>query len=803
MATITWIGGTSTDSGTAANWSPASIPTVGDVALFNNSSLVDCAWTLTSSGTLTVDEIIIEDSFLYQVILNASPVIKGMYLGGILNAGTNGTVTFQHGTAPNYFGSYKTYNERFLLLGNNASYVGNIIFSFMGATTPITKFDDGSHPIVRLNSGKFAPDYVVPTGTSGKASFVGLTVASSFEPEGAFVDNDRLKVFDFTTFDATSVDTVNFGLATAEFTASSSGVVLPTHNATGYSSTFQAYYRKIVLKANTHGDKILLADNTFISVEEFEIDDGCMLVGPKNLDSQGSDIRSIVSPKIRGSWSYSQISPGIYRSPRHASGPIDLINGNVHITGKLNVDGLIDPTGLELDPVSSNPGGVTANTLWLNSADSNKLYHGSTEVGTGTGAQGPAGPQGPAGNDGADGADGSNGATGSTGPAGPTGATGPQGSAGADGNTIDISALTANTAIADADLLLLDDGANGTNRKITFTTIKNWIKGYGVMSGRNGGVNQLRIRDSRDDGDVHPNEFSDKAVSFDFTNHITGSPNYWDSVMTMKGWSDNYRAWQIWSSASSGSQSVDTVPLFFRSGEEDVQNGWGQVKEILTFPGTAPRVDGAANQILQTNGNGVLSWASLPAGGGGTPSGVAGAIQFSDGSAFASDDANLHYDDANNRLGVGTNAPQHTLHVDGAGNFPMRIQGDQGNFRVNEFGHLHIQNDNSNPIDGATIDSPLWQVGQRDGGQFDIAFGALSTQLVSYNDQLLVLQRAGNSATGAKQIGFLGATPVARQSVVDPLAAGFNPPAATANELALQTSLDSIIAALQALGLFA
>ncbi len=435
MATITWIGGTSTDSGTAANWSPASIPTVGDVALFNNSSLVDCAWTLTSSGSLTLDEIIIEDSFQYQVILNASPVIKGMYLGGILNAGSAGAITFKHGSAPNYFGSYKTYNERFVLLGNNASYVGNVIFSFQGLTTPVTKFDDGSHPILRLNTGKFAPDYVVPTGTSGKASFAGLSAltGSSFEPEGAFVDNDRLKVFDFTIFDATSVDTVNFGLATVEFTASSSGVVLPTHNATGYSSTFQAYYRKIVLKADTHGDKILLADNTFISVEEFEIDDGCMLVGPKNLDSQGSDIRSIVSPKIRGSWSYSQISPGIYRSPRHASGPIDLINGNVHITGKLNVDGLIDPTGLELDPVSSNPGGVAANTLWLNSADSNKLYHGSTEVGTGTGAQGPAGPQGPAGNDGADGADGATGATGATGPAGSTGPAGPQGQTGATG----------------------------------------------------------------------------------------------------------------------------------------------------------------------------------------------------------------------------------------------------------------------------------------------------------------------------------------------------------------------------------
>ena len=88
--------------------------------------------------------------------------------------------------------------------------------------------------------------------------------------------------------------------------------------------------------------------------------------------------------------------------------------------------------------------------------------------------------------------------------------------------------------------------------------------------------------------------------------------------MTMKGWSDNYRVWQLWSSAASGSQSVDEVPLWFRSGEEDVQAGWGDTKQVLTFAGTAPNVDGSNGQVLQTNGSGVLSWASV-SGGGGAP----------------------------------------------------------------------------------------------------------------------------------------------------------------------------------------
>jgi hypothetical protein len=47
------------------------------------------------------------------------------------------------------------------------------------------------------------------------------------------------------------------------------------------------------------------------------------------------------------------------------------------------------------------------------------------------------------------------------------------------------------------------------------------------------------------------------------------------------------------------------------------------------------------------------------------PSGVAGAIQFSDGSAFASDASNLFWDDTNNRLGIGTNAPTARTHIRG------------------------------------------------------------------------------------------------------------------------------------------
>tara|TARA_A100001201_G_scaffold137184_1_gene126833 strand:+ start:1783 stop:4341 length:2559 start_codon:yes stop_codon:yes gene_type:complete len=50
------------------------------------------------------------------------------------------------------------------------------------------------------------------------------------------------------------------------------------------------------------------------------------------------------------------------------------------VNGKLTVTGLIDPTGLELTPVASNPGNTAANTLWLDSGASNALKHGANTV---------------------------------------------------------------------------------------------------------------------------------------------------------------------------------------------------------------------------------------------------------------------------------------------------------------------------------------------------------------------------------------------------------------------------------------
>lgn len=83
-----------------------------------------------------------------------------------------------------------------------------------------------------------------------------------------------------------------------------------------------------------------------------------------------------------------------------------------------------------------------------------------------------------------------------------------------------------------------------------------------------------------------------------------------------------------------------------------------------------------------------------------SPSGVSGAIQFSNGSAFASDAANLFWDDTNNRLGIGTNAPSATTHIKGSGSTSattsLLVQNSGGTewFKIRDDGQINISTTN-------------------------------------------------------------------------------------------------------------
>jgi hypothetical protein len=84
----------------------------------------------------------------------------------------------------------------------------------------------------------------------------------------------------------------------------------------------------------------------------------------------------------------------------------------------------------------------------------------------------------------------------------------------------------------------------------------------------------------------------------------------------------------------------------------------------LTQGGTALQpVLVSGTNIKTINGASLLGSGNIPVVT--SPSGVSGAIQFSDGSAFASDATKFFWDDTNNRLGIGTNTPASALDVNG------------------------------------------------------------------------------------------------------------------------------------------
>jgi len=106
---------------------------------------------------------------------------------------------------------------------------------------------------------------------------------------------------------------------------------------------------------------------------------------------------------------------------------------------------------------------------------------------------------------------------------------------------------------------------------------------------------------------------------------------------------------------------------------------------------------------------------------GNPPSGVSGAIQFSNGSAFASDAANLFWDDTNNRLGVGTNSPSATAHFKGSGSTSATTS-------------LLVQNSGGFSSLRVTDDNLVQGFNNASGVRFKLGYNGSSGQAISTRD---------------------------------------------------------------------
>lgn len=267
------------------------------------------------AGTLTIDG---------SATLTVS---EGMSLNGNIDAGSNATILFS-GAAPASYNSFMVLNGQYANISNPA----NLAYAYSNTENP-TKFDDGPYPKVTLAAAVvYSPERDAPTSTTfddyddGVATMYSLTIggSASFKPNSASTNaqDDRPKEFKITSDGgfACSVASFDAGFATFDFQAAGgSGFAVPVTGSPSYGDAltpFKCKIRNLKFHADTAGDFVAFAEGSVVICESLEVGDGCVLKGPAVATSTyGAEIHAVKPPIIKGSWDFSQVSPGVYRSP--------------------------------------------------------------------------------------------------------------------------------------------------------------------------------------------------------------------------------------------------------------------------------------------------------------------------------------------------------------------------------------------------------------------------------------------------------------------------------------------------------
>jgi hypothetical protein len=99
----------------------------------------------------------------------------------------------------------------------------------------------------------------------------------------------------------------------------------------------------------------------------------------------------------------------------------------------------------------------------------------------------------------------------------------------------------------------------------------------------------VKIRDARADGDKTPNDYPGQQATFEFSDDLVGGPGSWESAITMKGWSDNYRVWQLRADSTTGTGDQN---LWFRTGSG---TSWETTDKLWTSGNLTPLAIGTTS----------------------------------------------------------------------------------------------------------------------------------------------------------------------------------------------------------------